>query len=218
MKRLIKSFPFKMDEISDSGEFSGYASIFGNVDLGGDIIERGAFKKTLRESKGVIPILDHHDPSRQIGWNIKAKEDERGLLIHGQLDLNVESAKERHSLMKMAVEVGGRTGLSVGYRTIKWENDPKDRNVRILKELQLFEYSVVTFPMNPQAAVTGVKMQSDLIRQFLKIEIGMSGDQVEKAVEFLEKIKTPEPDPHSESKKREPLMHSIKDLLRTIQN
>jgi hypothetical protein len=109
--REIKSFPFKINQVEATGEFTGYASTFGDVDLGHDVIEKGAFKKTLFETKGRIPVLDHHDPTKQIGWNLEAKEDDRGLLVQGLLDLNVRAARERHSLMKMAIEVGGQTGL-----------------------------------------------------------------------------------------------------------
>ncbi len=63
----IKSFPFKLDALNDAGEFSGYASSFGTLDLGGDVVEEGAYKKALQETKGRSPILDHHDPTRQIG-------------------------------------------------------------------------------------------------------------------------------------------------------
>ena len=61
-----------MDAINDAGEFCGYASTFGSIDLGGDVVEKGAYKKTLIESNGRFPILDHHDPTRQIGWNVEA--------------------------------------------------------------------------------------------------------------------------------------------------
>ncbi len=73
----IKSFPLKVDRVGDTGEFTGYASTFGDVDQGGDVVDRGAFKKTLRENGGKVPVLDHHDPTRQIGWNLEAKEDDR---------------------------------------------------------------------------------------------------------------------------------------------
>ena len=62
MIKETKSFPFKIHEVNDRGEFSGYASTFGNVDLGNDRLIHGAFRKTLSESNGgKLPILDHHD-------------------------------------------------------------------------------------------------------------------------------------------------------------
>ncbi len=193
----IKSFPFKIDQVQDSGEFTGYASTFGDTDLGGDVVEKGSFKKTLRETQGTIPVLDHHDPTRQIGWNLEATEDHRGLLVRGLLDLNVRVARERLSLMKMAVQVGARTGLSIGYRTIKEEPDKKNPRIRRLKEIQLFEYSIVTFPMNPQAAVTTVKARQDLLHQFLRQEIGLDKHRARQALEDFKSLLCTEPEFHS---------------------
>lgn len=193
----IKSFPFKIAQVTESGEFTGYASTFGETDLGGDVVEKGSFRKTLRESQGKIPVLDHHDPTRQVGWNLEAREDNRGLLVRGLLDLNVRVARERHSLMKMAVRVGGRTGLSIGFRTIKEEPDKKNPMIRRLKEIQLFEYSIVTFPMNPQAAVTTVKARQDLLHQFLSQEIGLDKKRAGQALEDLKSLLCTEPEHHS---------------------
>ena len=65
-----KSFAFKLDEVTDLGQFQGYAATFGNTDLGNDVVDPGAFKQSLLASRGgKVPILDHHNPSRQIGWN-----------------------------------------------------------------------------------------------------------------------------------------------------
>jgi len=157
-----KSFLFKLDDVSEAGRFQGYAATFGNVDLGNDVIEKGAFENSLKESLGGrIPILDHHDPARQIGWNVAAAEDDHGLRVEGQLDLNVQAARERHSLMRLAAKLGGRTGLSIGFQTLRESPDPADFKIRRLKEVRLLEYSLVTFPMNPRAGVTAVKTETD---------------------------------------------------------
>lgn len=221
----IKSFPFTLDELNDAGEFSGYASTFGSVDLGGDVVEKGAYKKTLKESRGRIPILDHHDPTRQIGWNVQAHEDERGLFVRGLLDLNVKMARERHSLMKMAQSIGGRTGLSIGFRTIKEEPDRKRSGIRRLKEIQLFEYSVVTFPMNPQAGVVSVKTKEQLIGQFLQNAVGLDERQTQRAIGNLKSLLSDhcEPDSHShrlamgaDIRDWEPLRLSLRRLLNSV--
>jgi len=219
--REIKSFPFKIDQVGESGEFTGYASTFGEVDLGGDVVEKGSFKKTLRETKGRIPILDHHDPTRQIGWNLEAREDDRGLLVRGLLDLNVRVARERHSLMKMAVQVGGRTGLSIGFRAIKEEPDKKNPMIRRLREIQLFEYSVVTFPMNPEAGVTTIKARQDLLHQFLRQEIGLDKQRTRQALTNLKSLLCQtEPEAHSENSgagtMERSLLHSMKTLLTNL--
>lgn len=152
-----QSFEFKLNDVSDSGQFQGYAATFGNVDLGNDVVEPGAFAQSLDETGGRVPILDHHDPAKQIGWNLEAREDAFGLFVRGQLDLNVQAARERHSLMKLAAQVGGRSGLSIGFQTVHDAPDPDNFKIRRLKEVRLLEYSLVTFPMNPAAGVTRVK-------------------------------------------------------------
>ncbi len=219
--REIKSFPFKIDRVGETGEFTGYASTFGDVDLGGDIVEKGAFKKTLRESQGRIPVLDHHDPTRQIGWNLEAREDDRGLLVRGLLDLNVRVARERHSLMKMAVQVGGRTGLSIGFRAIKEEPDKKNPMIRRLKEIQLFEYSVVTFPMNTEASVTSIKARQNLLHQFLRQEMGLDKQRARQAILNLKSLLgQTEPETHSATPEADvmetSLVHSMKILLTNL--
>jgi HK97 family phage prohead protease len=147
-----KYFKFEIKKFEDNGEFEGYASVFGIVDYGGDIVESGAFTKTLKEKKE-FPLLWYHDPRQPVGMVTAEKEDEKGLKIKGTLDLNIEKAKELYSLIK---KFGKKViqGLSIGYDVIKqsWEGD-----TRHLKELKLWEVSLATFPMNPEAVITSVK-------------------------------------------------------------
>lgn len=155
-----KTFEFKIeeaDEVKDEGRVSGYASTFGNIDLGLDIVDKGAFKKTIKESGGKFPILADHSSWDQIGWNEKAKEDNTGLAVEGALDLVVQKGKERYSLAKKALAIGAPMGLSIGYMTIKAEPDSENPRIIRLKELKLFEYSFVTFPMNTEAMVLAAK-------------------------------------------------------------
>lgn len=156
-KLEFKTFSLKFDDVEECGMIRGYAAAFDNVDYGFDKIVKGAFKKSLQENKGVVPILADHDPRNQIGWNERAKEDDYGLSIEGMLDLNVQKAREKYSLAKKALEIGAKMGLSIGYQTIKAAPDKKFPNVRVLQELKLMEYSIVTFPMNAQAMVTAAK-------------------------------------------------------------
>ncbi len=202
-----KTFCLQLKVLSETGEFAGYASTFGNIDLGGDIVDAGAFKKTLKENKGKIPILDHHDPERQIGWSLGAVEDEHGLLVTGKLDLNVQLARERYSLMKMAQEVGAETGLSIGYQTIKAEPDKSNPQVRRLKEIRLLEYSIVVFPMNPSAGISTVKHWGELHASVEQEPSHLNRDTLQRP--------RAEPD---HSKKWEPLSHSIHQLLQLIKN
>jgi HK97 family phage prohead protease len=152
-------FAFEVKSIdAEQGIIEGYASTFGNMDQGFDIVDRGAFAKTLRENRGRVPILADHDPRRQIGWNLVAQEDDRGLYVKGQLDVKENQlARERFSLVKQALELDVKYGFSIGYSTIKAEPDPTNVSIRRLKELKLWEYSLVTFPMNTEAAVTAAK-------------------------------------------------------------
>lgn len=154
-----KGFQFKLEDVDSKGVIRGYASTFGNIDLGDDIVEQGAFKKTLKETKGVIPILDSHDSNKQIGWNLRAAEDDKGLFVEGELVLESNEAKQKYELAKKAQKIGAKMGLSIGYYTIKAVPDKERPSLRRIKEVRLFEYSIVTFPMNTMASITDVKNQ-----------------------------------------------------------
>lgn len=163
MKPQFKEFEFKIqDADAAKGIIRGYASTFGNIDLGDDVVDAGAFKKTLQETKGLVPILADHDPSKQIGWNLRAEETDQGLAIEGQIDIsNNQLGKERYSLAQKALEIGAKMGISIGYGTIKAVADKERPSVRHLKEVKLYEYSLVTFPMNTMAMVTAAKSWAD---------------------------------------------------------
>jgi len=144
---------FKKIEIKEideeTGVFKGMASPYGNVDLGGDVVDKGAFKRTIQHRKGVVPLLWQHNSDDPIGV-AELEDSEKGLMIQGKLNLGVAKAVEALSLLKQkAIK-----GLSIGYETVK--KDIID-NVRHLKEINLWEVSVVTFPMNPKANVNSVK-------------------------------------------------------------
>jgi Escherichia/Staphylococcus phage prohead protease len=160
VKHEIKTFEFKLDdagEESNVGKISGLAAAFGNIDLGDDVIDKGAFKKTIKDNKGKFPILADHNPYSPIGYNAKAEETDAGLYVEGEINLDVQLGKERYALAKHALRLKTMMGLSIGYYTIKAEPDKERPSVRRLKELKLVEYSFVTFPMNPKAMVTAAK-------------------------------------------------------------
>ena len=161
----VKSFELEIKDADSNGMIRGFASTFGNIDLGMDVVDKGAFKKSIKESKGLWPILADHNPTKQIGWNLRAEEDEKGLYVEGKLDLNVQDAREKYSLAKSAQDLGAKMGLSIGYMTVKAEPDRDKPMVRRLKELKLFEYSIVTFPMNTEAMITNMKAQPDADKQ-----------------------------------------------------
>lgn len=147
-----KTFPFEIKAVTEEGTFEGYAAIFGKPDALGEIIEKQAFNKTLKEGK-TRPMLWYHDPRNPLG-TAELEVDEKGLKVKGEFDLNVQAAREKHSLMKKkAIK-----GLSFGFKTIK---DLWDGTTRILKELRLFEISPVTFHAHPDALVTAVKQWTE---------------------------------------------------------
>jgi HK97 family phage prohead protease len=156
-----KEVPFQIKNVNESnGQFEGYASVFGNIDYGNDVVEKGAFTKTILESGVNWPILDNHDQHKQIGFNLEASQDEYGLKVKGELNLDTEGGKARYSLMKQAKKIGNaaKAGLSIGFEIMKWEKSEKDKQtIWHLTEVKMWEYSCVTFAMNPLAMVTDAK-------------------------------------------------------------
>jgi HK97 family phage prohead protease len=142
-----------LDRVEADGTFSGYASLFGAVDLGKDLVERGAFAKALRERGAAgIRMLFQHDPASPIGTWSEIREDRRGLFVRGRLATDVARAREVHALMR----AGALDGLSIGFRTVKARRDAS-AGIRHIIEADLWEISVVTFPMLPGARIETVK-------------------------------------------------------------
>ncbi|MFN3350866.1 HK97 family phage prohead protease [Pseudorhodoplanes sp.] len=139
--------------IHQDGSVEGYASLFGEIDQARDMVMPGAFAQTLR-LRGVrrIPMLFQHDPAEPIGIWHDIVEDWRGLRVRGRLIPDVVRARELMALLRE----GAADGLSIGFRTVKARLDPKTR-VRKLVEIDLWEISVVTFPLLPGARVRAVK-------------------------------------------------------------
>lgn len=145
--------------LKEGAEISGYASLFGASDQGGDVVQRGAYGGSLTrlaaQGRGV-KMLWQHDPTQPIGVWDEVREDERGLLVKGRLLLEVRAAREAHVLLK----AGAIDGLSIGYRTLRAE---KAAGQRLLHEIELWEVSLVTFPMLPDARVrTSVPDEADV--------------------------------------------------------
>ena len=131
-------------------EVSGYASLFGAVDQGGDVVEAGAYGaslKALAASGRRIKMLWQHDPSQPICVWDEVREDAKGLWVKGRLLDSVAKGREAAAL----IEAGALDGLSIGYRTQKATKNTKGQ--RLLSELELWEVSLVTFPMLPSARV-----------------------------------------------------------------
>lgn len=145
--------PIEVKDVSEDGRFVGYGAVFNNRDSGGDIILPGAFKDSLitRGATGV-KMLWHHDPAEPIGKWTSIVEDSRGLKCEGRFLLSTKSGAEKYELAKEGVI----DGLSIGYRAVnhKWD---ATRNARLLIKVDLWEVSVVTFPMNELSRIEQVK-------------------------------------------------------------
>lgn len=136
--------------VSEGRVVSGYASLFGLRDQGGDVVLAGAYAASLKRlgAKGArVKMLWQHDPAQPIGVWDEVREDATGLWVKGRILAEVEKGREALALLG----AGAIDGLSIGYRTVKAERDGKGQ--RLLSELELWEVSLVTFPMLPEARV-----------------------------------------------------------------
>ncbi len=137
-------------EVTGGTQIVGYASLFGKRDQGGDVVMAGAYGaslKALEARGGRVKMLWQHDPGQPIGIWDEVREDTRGLYVKGRILTEVEKGREAVAL----IAAGAIDGLSIGYRTVKAEKDGKGQ--RLLSELELWEVSLVTFPMLQDARV-----------------------------------------------------------------
>ena len=132
-----------MKQISDEGEFEGYASVYGNVDQGGDIVRMGAFDESLRNRPATkVKMLLHHDTRKLVGTWQSMQSDSRGLFVKGKLLLSTQLGRDTYELMKAEA----MDGMSIGYRTLEHEYDSQ-KQIRTIVKADLLEVSLVTFPM-----------------------------------------------------------------------
>lgn len=152
MKHEVKTMQFKVDAYNEEeGIFSGYGAVFDNVDSGGDIIEPGAFTKTLAEGWERVKILAlHNDCWLPIGRPIELREDANGLFLSAKIS---DTSMGRD--IKVLLKDGVLNELSIGYDPIVFDYDGD--GIRHLREVKLWEVSVVTWAMNPEAVITDYK-------------------------------------------------------------
>jgi uncharacterized protein len=151
-----KFLPESLNAIDPDGMFEGYASLFGIADLGKDVVMPGAFTDSLRKRAAAdVRLLWQHDPAQPIGRWLSVEEDRRGLRVRGKLNLAVERARDIHALMRD----GAVDGLSIGFR-VERARAERPTGLRRLEKLDLWEISIVTFPMLPAARVGTVKNTS----------------------------------------------------------
>jgi HK97 family phage prohead protease len=138
------------------GEFEGYASLFGVPDGAGDVMAPGAFAASLRKRPPAqVRMLYQHLPNEPLGGWETIREDARGLYVRGRLVLDVERARDVRAL----IADGALNGLSIGFRTARAKRDAKSR-LRTLLEVELWEISVVTFPLLAGSGVMAIGSKS----------------------------------------------------------
>lgn len=170
-----------------AGLVTGYGSVFGKVDRGGDVVVKGAFRQSLREwreRKAAVPMLWDHDPKEPIGVWTEISEDDTGLKLKGELVLDVPRAQQVRALMMR----GAVSGTSIGYKTRDHAID-RASGARLLKNVDLWEVSIVTFPMLPdaQASVKGAFDPNALERE-LRDEAKLSHREAKAAVSVFRKM------------------------------
>ena len=147
----FRAFDFEVRELEQDGTFEGYASVFGNIDAHGTVVDKGAFKQTIRHNKGEFPLLWFHDPMTPVGMTF-AEEDDNGLKVRGVLDLDVEPGKRVYSGLKR----GYIDRMSIGFNRV---TERLKDGVTHFTELALWENSLVTrnFASNDLALVGQVR-------------------------------------------------------------
>lgn len=159
MKHLTR--PLEVKSVNDDGSFEGYGSVFGTLDSYRDVVHKGAFVESIKQHRdaGTSPaLLWQHDAQTPIGVWKEMDEDDHGLYMKGQLALETQKGKEAYALLKMKAV----RGLSIGFSVPKGgeEYDSKSE-INNIKQVNLWETSVVTFPANRDAQVTAVKAALD---------------------------------------------------------
>lgn len=156
MKRKVRDFNLDVKEVSEDGEFSGYASVYDVIDAYREVVAPGAFANSLRKwnSKGRFPpALWQHRAGEPIGPFTLMREDNQGLYVEGKLLVDeVQRAREARALMK-AKAIGG---MSIGFNVVVEEYNSQEK-LLTLKEIDLWEVSIVTFPANEAAQVEMIK-------------------------------------------------------------
>jgi len=211
------------DEPTDSGIIKGHAAVFNNIDFGKDKILKGAFRKTLRETKQTWPIFKNHITNQQIGFNFKAKEDDFGLMIEEQLNLEEPMARSILGEIRLGMKInknGGlaKLGLSIGFFAIKAIEETINKvTVRVLKEIRMVEHSHTPFPMNQLALVSDAKdletvLTNSVDEFYLQMEdLGYNGKQIIEALKIRAASNGTEPDLLQKQ-----ILHSTAQFMKVI--
>jgi len=201
------------ESAKDDGTFEGYASVFNNKDLGNDVIKQGAFAKSIYDKKPKqIKLLYQHKTDEPIGVIDSLSEDARGLKIKGRLAMGTQKGKEVFELMKM----GALDSMSIGYKLMPEDYKYSDKlKKRTITNLDLMEISMVTFPMNPKAKITKVKLAEMNVREiehYLR-DVGLMSSSVAKqSANILYKSF------NQDLSEQRDVVDSIKHLIETIKH
>lgn len=220
--KLFKSIDLELKKDSlGNYEFEGYASTFGNVDLGNDVIVSGAFSKSLQKESSV-PILWQHRMDEPIGKSSELYQDEKGLKI--AYNLPKEDSFVRDRVMPQ-VKIGSVKEMSIGYWVDDYDYDPKT-GIRYLKDISLFEVSLVTKAMNPEALITAFKSIESIrdVENYLR-KHGISNSESKTLISMIHRLKdsSDHRDVGQENSQREvddfkELMSDVKDLKTLFSN
>jgi HK97 family phage prohead protease len=206
-KRMIVPTEFKAE--GDKGNFSGYASIFENVDLGGDVIRRGAFKEFVTNSDGMVKVLFSHDSGGMFEMTAagglpiglaRVEQNSKGLKFDGQLVMSDPFCQRVHELLK----AGTLDGMSIGYDVMAGGASTLESGYRELTALKLWEISPVIWGMNPKASIDTVKSipQFDTVRQceaWLRDELDLTHTEAKEfVIRFRKAIVTARDEPPRE--------------------
>lgn len=150
---------FAIKSMEENGVFAGYASVFNTVDNQKDVMLPGAFAKFLQSGRlsKDVKLLWQHRADEPIGILNTVREDAYGLYVSGALLLDVARGREAYALLK----TGAINGLSIGYKATDFSYD-RSSGIRYLKQVELWEVSLVTFPANEKAGVTHLKSDARL--------------------------------------------------------
>ena len=187
MKNL--SCPWEVKNLTDVGTFEGLASVYGNTDLGSDIVMPGAFKEFALTKDGSIRILDGHNSRAPIGKG-KLTDTHLGLAMVGSLNMAVARAREVHALMKDGII----DGLSIGFDILPDGQKIREDGVREISKIKLWEVSTTPFPMNQSALVSGVKSSEAQsvrdVEDWLREAAGLSRTQAKLHASAIWKTRT----------------------------
>ncbi|OFX13207.1 MAG: hypothetical protein A2Z18_11105 [Armatimonadetes bacterium RBG_16_58_9] len=184
--RERKDLKLTLKAVTDEGTFDGYLSVYDVVDLGNDVVEKGAFTKTISEQKGIVPMLWSHDPAHPLGV-LNLADNDLGLNVKGEFFMDAsEKAREIHAMSKRYHEKGRPMGLSIGFDAIQ---KTRDKGIRYLKEIKLYEGSLTLFPMLPSAQITDIKAlldpgMKDFIAEWQRVQVYAARDQMMSALYY----------------------------------